>query len=351
MSKPIKMLRPGKFTAMNGKVVEFTEADLKATAAAYDPAVYAAPFVLGHPKHDSPAFGKIGAANFAEGFLWGDPAQVDPAFAEMVKAGKFDKVSLSLYEPTSPNNPVPGVYYPRHLGFLGAMPPAVKGLGTVSFGEQETGILEFGDWNDRTIARVFRNLKNFFIGKYGQDEADKILDEYDLESITQDAVTPDPQPGTCSACGLPCADCCCPPKNESADFAEQLKGGAMKLTAEQLATKETELNQREAALKTQENGKTHESNLSFAEGLVQEGKLLPANKAAVVAVLDFAAGVTEGDTIEFGEGDAKKTEAPLATIKTLFGGMPKIINFGEFEFGEEPGKKTEPIPGNIATFV
>ena len=68
--KPINILKPGQFTAMNGKTVKFTEADLRATAAAYDPAVFAAPFVLGHPKHDAPAFGKMGGVSFSEGFLW-----------------------------------------------------------------------------------------------------------------------------------------------------------------------------------------------------------------------------------------------------------------------------------------
>ena len=43
------------------------------------------------------------------------PRQVDPAFAEAVAAGRYKKVSASFYQPNSPHNPVPGVYYLRHV--------------------------------------------------------------------------------------------------------------------------------------------------------------------------------------------------------------------------------------------
>ncbi len=51
----------------------------------------------------------------------------------MVKAGRFKSRSASFYHPDNPNNPKPGVYYLRHVGFLGAQPPAVKGLKAVEF--------------------------------------------------------------------------------------------------------------------------------------------------------------------------------------------------------------------------
>jgi len=336
MKKRIKMLKPGRFTAMNGKVVNFTEADLKATAAAYNPEIYAAPFVIGHPKHDDPAYGRIGIADFSEGFLMGEPDQVDPAFAEAVNSGKFNRVSLSLYEPDSPNNPVPGVYYPRHLGFLGAMPPAVKGLGTVSFSEGETGIIELGDWNDRTIARLLRSLKNKLIEKFGADDAEAALPEWDIEYVQEEALRPEtktevtPEPA----------------------FAESNKEGSTMLTAEQLAAREADLKKREDALKVKESAGVHDGNVAFAEGLVQAGKLLPANKAEVIAVLDFAAGFTSGETIEFGEGDAKQTLSPSDILKDLFNAMPKVIEFGELGGGRvETGQETGKIPADLAKHV
>lgn len=123
---------------MAGQTLDFTEADLAATVAAYDPALSEAPIVVGHPRHDAPAYGWVRGLrlNTASG-IEADLHQVDSAFAEMVAAGRFKYVSVSFYAPDAPNNPVPGVYYLRHVGFLGAQPPAVKGLRTPEFADGE----------------------------------------------------------------------------------------------------------------------------------------------------------------------------------------------------------------------
>jgi len=142
--KPLQIFRAGKHTAMSGAELAFSESDLAASAAAYDPSRAEAPIVVGHPTHDAPAYGWIKALVFADGGLEAEPDQVDPSFAEMVAAGRFKKISASFYPPASKNNPVPGVYYLRHVGFLGAMPPAVKGLRMPEFAEADEAItLEF----------------------------------------------------------------------------------------------------------------------------------------------------------------------------------------------------------------
>lgn len=332
MKKKIKMLKPGTFKSMSGKVVNLTSEHLTATAAAYDPAIYACPMVIGHPTVDSPSYGKITTMDFSAPFLNGEPGQIAPGFVEAVNKGYYDHVSLSLFEPDSPSNPVPGVYYPRHLGFLGAAAPAVPGLGTVSFAAEEQGVVsfsipscgvDFGSYADTVLVRVLRNLKNTLIGEWGKEKADAALDEWDLQMLTEEAARPDP-PAEIST--------------EPA-FAEHSKGGPMKLTQEQIDAKELALTQREKNLQLQENARIHDGNLSFAESLVADGKRPASQKAAIVAALDFAAGITEGDTIEFGEGDAKKTQAPLDIIKSLLGSGPKIIEFGELVTGEDPGTK------------
>jgi len=351
-TKMIKMFKPGRHVSADGKVHEFTEADLRATAAVYNPELHAAPLVIGHPKMDDPKYGQIQRMEFTDGFLMGEPANVDPAFAEWVNSGKHDRVSTSFYAPDSPANPVPGVLYPRHLGFLGAVPAGCKGLGAASFAEGEEGVMDFGDWNDRTIAGMFRNLKNFLIGEFGQEKADKALGEWDLQSVTEEALTPERKEGTCASCSMPCAECICDSQSTT-DYSEpNHEGGAMTLTVAQLAEKEASLNARDKALKEKETSGLRAANLAFAEGLIVDGKLLAANKAAIVAVLDFCAGISTGDTIEFGEGDAKKTESPVETIKAVLGSYPKLIEFGELAAGDEnPGKRPGAIPADIATYV
>ncbi|MCO1337163.1 hypothetical protein MO867_22855, partial [Microbulbifer sp. OS29] len=77
--------------------------------------------------------GWVSSLDFAGSVLTAEPDQVEPEFAEMVNTGRFPKISASFFHPESANNPVPGVWYLRHVGFLGAAAPAVKGLKEASF--------------------------------------------------------------------------------------------------------------------------------------------------------------------------------------------------------------------------
>lgn len=72
--------------------------------------------------------------------------QVDPAFSEMVEKGRYKKISASFYLPNSESNPKKGFLYLRHVGFLGAAPPAVKGLKNPIFAENEVGVVDFSDY-------------------------------------------------------------------------------------------------------------------------------------------------------------------------------------------------------------
>jgi len=321
MNKKLEIFKAGKHTTAAGQTLEFSEADLQATVAAYDPAKHEAPLVVGHPSIDAPAYGWVKGLSFAEGSMTAEPDQVDPAFAEMVNAGRYKKISASFYTPDAPNNPVPGVYSLRHVGFLGAQPPAVKGLKSASFAASEEGVVEFGDWADQVGAGLFRKLREWIIAKFGQDEADKALPGWDVDMVQTEAAQRD--------------------TGNEADslFAEglkQKKEGTTLLTPEQIAAKELELQQketafteREANLLKQEQIVIHQAHLTFAEGLVKEGKLLPALKEQAVAMLDFASGLDAGQVVEFGEGEGKQTLALGESFKSFLSGQPKFIVFGE----------------------
>jgi hypothetical protein len=129
----LEIFKPGQHIASNGRTFNFTEADVSATARAYSPELHAAPLVVGHPAMDDPAYGWTQSLAFADHKLTALPVDVDPAFAELVNSRRYSKISAAFYHPDSPVNPVPGVYYLRHVGFLGAHPPAVQGLKSPSF--------------------------------------------------------------------------------------------------------------------------------------------------------------------------------------------------------------------------
>lgn len=126
-----------------------SERDLAATAAAYNPAVYDAPLCVGHPQIDAPAYGWVSRLECKDGHLFAAPTQVDPAFKGMVQAGRFKKISAAFYRPNARDNPTPGVWALRHVGFLGAAAPAVLGLKPAQFAGAASDVVTFGDVLDR----------------------------------------------------------------------------------------------------------------------------------------------------------------------------------------------------------
>lgn len=322
MADPFEIFRPGKHTASSGQSLEFSEDDLKASAAAYNPALHEAPIVVGHPKQDAPAYGWVKALSFSEAVLLADPDRVDAAFAEMVGKGYFKKVSASFYLPDSPQNPVPGVYYLRHVGFLGAAAPAVKGLKPVSFSETEKGVIEFGCREDGIVAGMFRGLREWIIPKFGMEEADKALPGWNVTDLETSAAMPE-------EIGMEAM-----PSYSEPAAAPTKQEDEVGLTPAEIAAREAAFAEREAKILKREAAARHTEHLSFAEGLVKEGKLVAAQLKHAVAILDFAAGV-EGETVDFGE----KKESLCDSLKIFLAGQAKVIEFAEIATREtDPGK-------------
>jgi hypothetical protein len=123
MNKWFEIFKAGKQTSSSGQIREWSQADLDHMVTSYDPELKAAPLVVGHPKQNDPAYGWVDKLKRVGNLLMALPKQVDPQFSEMVKTGRFPKRSISVY----PDGTI------RHVGFLGAMPPAVKGLKDVEF--------------------------------------------------------------------------------------------------------------------------------------------------------------------------------------------------------------------------
>lgn len=328
MTKRIQIFKPGTHTAMNGSKLAFSESVIAATVGAYAPSLHEAPLVIGHPKTDDPAWGWVKSLSYEDGHLYAEPGDdLDPEFAEMVNQGKFKKVSASFYTPDSPSNPVPGVYYLRHVGFLGAQPPAVKGMKSASFADGEDGVIEFADWDKLTISNLFRKLREYIIGKDGIEAANDILPDYEINSLQINAAQDDDQGGmkpyfSETPNSLQGDDMSAEDKARLAALEEEnkaLKAKNDKFEADQAAFAEAEAKRKTEAV--------HADNVNFAEDLIKQGKLLPANKDSTVALLDKLA--TNEDPVEFGEGEGKKTETSLAIYKAQLSAAPKLVDFEE----------------------
>jgi hypothetical protein len=309
---------------MSGDPVEMTPADVAACAAAYDPEKHEAPIVVGHPTHDAPAYGWVSALLAEGGDLNAQPTQVDPAFAEMVREGRFKKRSAAFYRPDSPANPVPGVYYLHHVGFLGAMPPAVKGLRPVALAES-ADLVTLGEWDDATSASLWRNLREWIIGKFGVDEADKVVPGYDVGSLEQSAqeeIQKDAAEGAMSS-----------------QFSEQQET-PVPPTPEQLATLQAEADELRGKLRdieAREAARALEARTAdataFAESLIGPGadgkaRLAAKHRDTVVDLLMLASAPTaDGGLIEFGEGESKRSA--VTALKALLSDLPPVLNFSQ----------------------
>lgn len=330
MNKLIEIFKAGKHTAMSGETLTFSQADLQAAVAAYDPQVYEAPLVVGHPKLDDPAYGWAqGLSLTDDGKLLADPHQVDTEFSEIVNQGRFKKVSASFFAPDAPNNPKPGVWYLKHIGFLGAAAPAVKGLKSVAFAQNEQGVYEFTDWDQMSIASMFRRLREYIIGKDGIETADATLPAYEIEGLQINAVQEAPAMVTSSFSET--QPDLTPKKDNDMTPEQQAEFDALKAENQALKDKEAAFAQAELSNKAQT---IHAANVAFADALTQAGKLLPVHKDALVATLNTLD--APAATVEFGEGDAK---APLSSaLKAMFEAMPKKVDFSEHGANKDTGK-------------
>lgn len=250
--KPIRIFRQGTFTSVEGTKVTFGEAEVAGLVASYNSAKNPAPLVIGHPKLNDPAYGWVDRLAIEDGEVvaYPDPDKLERSFAEAVNAGRYRKVSAQLYPPDSPNNPEPGQYYLKHVGFLGAHPPSVKGLGTVSFADGDAGALV-------TI------------------EQEKVM-----------SGTPENDDN----------------KAKELSFAE--REASLNDREAAIAAREKEVADEAAAAR-------HDANVSFAEGLFEDAKIKPAGKALLIGVLDA---LGDADVVSFGEAGELAPRAALMKL-------------------------------------
>ena len=129
----IEIFRGGRQTDSQGRGHDGDEIIDKALAS-FNVNEHEPPLTVGHPENNSPAYGWVeGLKSIVKDgakVLMAKFRQVAPDFEDLVKQGLFKKRSASFY----PDGRL------RHVGFLGAAPPAVKGLADMEFAEKGESI-------------------------------------------------------------------------------------------------------------------------------------------------------------------------------------------------------------------
>ncbi|EJL7210978.1 peptidase [Salmonella enterica] len=344
----IHIFRAGTHTDMHGRQINFSDADLNEIAQSYNPALHEAPVVVGHPKTDAPSYAWVSGIKKDRDGLKAEPRDIDPQFAELVRKRRYSKVSASFYCPDSPGNPTPGKYYLRHVGFLGAQPPAIKGLKQVSFAEDEEGVVEFADWSLQTTASLFSRIRDFIISQFGIEKADSVVPDYMIDSLRDEAArttATDTTPAFSDPVGIPAEDAIQPvaekpaptlPEEPAVDKELQAK---LQKENDDLKRQIEERNKAEAQRVATER---HNANVAFADSLVSDARLTPAGKGLVVAVLDALGGGDE--PVSFSENGS---EQPLVdAFKTQMKKARPLLDFGEVATAENTDRSA--IPAEFA---
>lgn len=334
--KQLHIFRAGIHQPMQGGALEFREADLAATAAAYDPALGEAPLVVGHPKTDAPAYGWVRALRADGGDLVAEPHQVEPAFAEMVQAGRFKKISASFYTPNHPSNPKPGAFYLKHVGFLGAAAPAVKGLRDVAFAADEADVvtLEFAadgavsgwrlSWLLADVGGLFRGIRDWMVAKEGVEAAEKLLPAQTVQRMTDEAARMQGEADAARAAAVPPPAFAEDQKQETVTVPTEKTDDADRIAA--LDARERDLQVREAAIAQADVARRAAEMAAFTEKLVTEARI---PQGVVPRILAFAASLPATGEVSFTEGDATAKEAPLDAFRAVLAALPARVEFRE----------------------
>lgn len=314
----VDLFKTGRHAGFDGDgkkvTVEVKPEFLNAVASNYDPALHEAPACIGHPETDAPAYGWVAGMRVEGDMLQAQFADTDAGFEEIVNAGRYKKRSPKFYLDAQGCGKFP---YLRHVAWLGAEPPAVKGMRDVQrhaqFSEDEgdtvafeiefsegEGMSEIKIDETQVDGAVKKFLKEKFPGLFAEDKpVTAAFSEADRTKLVADA--------TAAA---------------SAAFSEELK------------KRDTKIEELEALASTQVGSSKRAAILQFCES--NPTKVLPALKAAGIVQfmesLDDTPATKKISVISFAEKDGAEVKtdlSQLAWFQKHIESLPGFLQFGE----------------------
>jgi hypothetical protein len=326
MQKWIEILRTGTFIDSSGQEHTFTEADLDTIVEKYNPEFHEAPHVIGHPKTNSPAFGWVEALKRDGKKLLCKSKDFVPEFVEMVKKGMFKKRSVSFYSDGTL----------RHVGWLGAKPPAVKGLSDVAFSDdQEEYTIEFDEYKVSMIGRVLQRMRDFLIDKFDIETADKVISSWEIEELQRSSDKDRLETAAFSSPAHKEGDMGDTKKIQ--ELTDQLEAKSAEFAELSKASegKDAEIDQLKKDIAGLKQEKRQLEFAEFCEELKADGKLTPAMQPAVLDFMEVLSGI---ETFEFSDGDGKKEKAPVDAFKSFLKDLPIKVEFEEHATREKAGE-------------
>lgn len=340
----IELFRAGHQTDSNGRGREWTEAEIDQIVQNHS-ASTAAPIVIGHPKTDAPAYGWAQALKREGKKLLGRFTQVEPTFANMVKEGRYRRRSIAIGE-----DPEKG-FYLRHVGWLGAAAPAVKGLADVQFSSGDTALHEFSydqAQHLNALARLFRGVREALLVGFGLEAADKALPEWELDNLIRSAAREEVAAELDeSLSGFSSANNGVGQKSKVNSNSPQEETCVTKFTQEDIdaavararqdekAAQESKIKQyRERAeqLEIEHSRQTAEKEVAM---LVDQGKVMPSQTAGLT---EFIGALDNVASLEFADANGtKKTNPREWFLRTFMANQPKVVPLGHLDMSDSIG--------------
>ncbi len=349
----MKILTTGTFTDKKGKKVTIDEGKLDKIIASTDLSKEPQ-FVIEHPHFDEVGHGTISDLKRVGKALFALPKEVNEKFKLAVNSGKLPGRSVRIDEVTSSLD---------HIAFLPPeIQPAVAGLGSYSFSQEgentklqlslpgveshfaeidENDKIDFAkyevsSWPFKTLNRIFRNLKNVWIEKFGKEEADLLFPEFELEETGNppSIFVTDTEKAAVSFSQFINGDEMKKFDFSKVDFSkpEQVKEYFAALQAENqelttnLETTKTDLQTARQTISLEQQAKNRKEVLDFCESDLKL-KVIPADKEKVV---NLVLAVKEKGKLEFSAADNSKVQFDAYDyLKVILKQLPDKIELQE----------------------
>lgn len=315
----VEIAKVGKVADSLGVDRDLTPGWIQSVIANYAAGPHEAPLVLGHPDSDSaPAHGWVQEIRLNGDVLEARFTDTNDEFEKAVERGEYKKRSASFY--LNPPNL-------RHVGFLGAQPPAIKGLRDIQFAEGDSFAVETFNLQETTMKT--EDLDQMPDGFWEKFKA-KL-------GIGEKADLSEGQPSNLA-------------QFSEANVREIVKEATEAVKAEfaeQITTLKAENDDLKSKVDGQIAGGVKAEIASFVEQIPAEKGKHYLKRAGIAEFMESlaAADAADGETnaISFSEGDEKVEFSRVGWFKQLVNELPDMIQFGE-KFGNLVATKgTDPL--------
>ncbi|MDP9990890.1 hypothetical protein J2W28_002060 [Variovorax boronicumulans] len=295
----------------------------------------AAPAVIGHPKVNDPAYAQVESYKRDGDRLFAKFTKIHPAFEKGVETGAYYNRSLSVFKDDTNGWRV------RHVGWLGAVPPAIDGLEPVEFADGDAEIFEFAApgyslvWGLESAGKLLRGLRESIVADKGIEEADKVMPVWQIDGVLEAASQARTQFQEADAGRLfsqsdnPGGSMSISKEDLDAAIAKALADGKAAATAE-FASKDEELTQLRVKVRSDRIG-------GLIKGWKAEGKVLPAEELGLAEFMGALEDAESEFTFSAGDGkEAKKT--PAVFFAEFMAARSPLIKLGRTtRTGDDPG--------------